>query len=109
MKKKIDIGFVILHYKTTYQTINCVNSIIKNVQEKYVISIVDNYSNNGSIELIESEFIKNKNVHIIKNNKNIGFAKGNNLGISWINNVFDVNYIVVMNNDTQILNNKFYV
>ena len=108
MKYKIDISFVILHYKTDKQTINCINSIINNIDKKYVIVVVDNYSNNGSIEKVEKKFYGNDNIKIIKSTKNIGFANGNNLGIKWINNNFDVKYIVVLNNDTKILDHNFY-
>ena len=108
MKKEIDIGFVILHYKTHEQTINCVNSIIRNLSNEYVITIVDNYSNNGSIEKVEGKFNNNKRINIIKSKENLGFAKGNNLGIEWINQNFNTKFIAVINNDTQLLNNNFY-
>lgn len=108
MKEKIDIGFVILHYKTDEQTQNCVNSIIENISCEYTITIVDNFSNNGSIEKLEKIYDKNKKIKIIKSKENLGFARGNNLGIEWINNNFEAKFIAVINNDTKLLNNKFY-
>lgn len=108
MKKKIDIAFVILHYKTDEQTINCINSIIHNINKKYIIAVVDNCSNNGSIERVEKIFESNKSIIIIKSKKNLGFANGNNLGIKYINDSYDTKYIVALNNDTKILDNDFY-
>ena len=109
MKTKINIGFVILHYKTYKQTINCVKSILENNNyKKIIITIVDNFSNNGSIEIIEKEFKTYENIKILKCNKNLGFARGNNVGIKWINDNYSTKYIAVLNNDTQIINKDFY-
>ena len=70
--------YVILHYLTAEDTINCVESILKQNEECKII-IVDNASNNGSIEQIEERYKKNTSIIIIKNEKNLGFADGNNI------------------------------
>ena len=48
--------FVILHYKTEKDTIECINSI-KKLSGNYSIVVVDNASNNGSIEAVENELM----------------------------------------------------
>ena len=73
----------------------------------YFIVIVDNFSENGSIEKIKNEYLSNNKIYVIKNNFNMGFARGNNVGIRWININYSAKFIVVLNNDTQILNNEF--
>ncbi len=108
LKKRLSFGFVILHYKTDAQTCRCIDSIINNINDdNYIIIVVDNFSNNGSIEKVEKKYRKNKKIHILKNNKNLGFARGNNVGINWLNDNYKVEFIVVLNNDTQIISNDF--
>jgi GT2 family glycosyltransferase len=59
---------------------------------------------NGGIREVECEIEKissNKKLVLIKNNENLGFAKGNNVGIRYaIKNSAD--YIFLLNNDTNI-------
>lgn len=54
---EINIAFVVLHYNVFQETINCVRSIISNIDtEKYIVIVVDNYSQNESYELLANEF-----------------------------------------------------
>jgi GT2 family glycosyltransferase len=60
---------------------NCLNSIKKNTKYKrYKIIVVDNNSKDGSQKMIKIKF---KEVDLIKNKKNRGFAGGNNDGIKY--------------------------
>lgn len=90
--------FVILHYLTANDTIECVDSILT-IQGSYHVVIVDNGSNNGSIEIVEKRFINYKNIHIIKNNNNIGFASGNNVGYQFARDILHADFIAISNND----------
>lgn len=94
-------GFVILHYLTYKDTIECINSIIKNVDDKndYSIVVVDNFSNNGSIEKVKKFFKKNENIYFIENKVNLGFAKGNNVGYEFCKEKLKCNVILILNND----------
>ena len=100
-------GFVILHYLTADDTINCVNSIFCKCKGNYEIVIVDNFSNNGSIEKVEKN-IKNKIVHIIKNNENLGFAKGNNIGYKYCKDKLKCDTIIILNNDILIESDNIF-
>lgn len=95
------IAFVILHYNTIEETINCVNSIQTiHMEEEYYIVIVDNASPNGSGEVLLSMYKKEKNVHVVLSKENLGFANGNNLGYLHAKEECGANFIVVANNDT---------
>jgi len=48
----------------------------------------------------------NKKLIIIKNEKNYGFAKGNNIGIKYVLKELEVDYVLLLNNDT-VVNKKF--
>lgn len=99
-------SFVILHYKTADDTIECINSI-ELLDDKAYIVVVDNASNNGSIEKVERICKKYNNVHIIKNKANLGFAEGNNIGFNYVKNEMDADFITVLNNDIIIPDKKF--
>lgn len=104
----MNICFLILHYLTDIDTIECVQSI-ENLDgaDKANIVIVDNFSNNGSIEKVESAVNKFDNCKILYSNKNLGFAKGNNIGYSYIKKKFSNPFVVVLNNDTVIKQKDF--
>lgn len=103
-KKHINLGFVILHYMTTETTFNTVDSICKNIDtENYKIVIVDNASPNDSYEKLEKKYIENEDIVLIKNDKNWGFAKGNNIGFKYLKENYIVDFIILMNNDILLI------
>ncbi len=107
MKKKM-ISFLILHYKNIIQTVECVESILKNIKYKnYQIVIVDNGSNDNTGEELKRKYKKIKNICIIINKENLGFAKGNNIGFKFIKDNLKTDFIVMINSDTVIYQNNF--
>lgn len=87
---------IILNWNGIKDTINCIKSLKKQTYAYYDILIVDNGSNNNSITKLKK--IKEKNINIIYNPKNLGFAGGVNTGINWaISNNYD--YVALFNND----------
>lgn len=101
MHKKI--GGMILNYKDATGVINILENNL-NVFKQIVI--VDNYSNDNSIILI-SKYLEEKdldNVILIESKENNGFAKGNNLGIEYLLDKYDLDYVVCINTDILIEN-----
>ena len=98
------IAFVILNYNTYEETKECILSIEDKLDTKdYRIVIVDNCSKDGSAGKI-AEFIKGKNqIELIENPENLGFAKGNNVGITYVNQNYNPEYVVVCNSDTELI------
>lgn len=95
MKK---IAVVIVNYNGEKNTIECLNSINKLVMDnfKLLIIIVDNGSFN-EFKIPHSEF-KLGELIIIRNQENLGFAGGNNIGIKYaLNQTAD--FILLLNND----------
>lgn len=72
----INIG--ILHYKTIDKTIECVSSIIE-TEPSSNIYIIDNYSNDGSLESLKTRYSSNTNIYYICLKDNLGFARANNI------------------------------
>lgn len=95
-----NISFVILNYKTYREAIACAESILSTQsREELGIVIVDNGSGNGSAEKLKEYFAKEDRVHIVVSQENLGFAKGNNLGIRYAREKFDPDFIVAANSD----------
>lgn len=83
---KIKVGVVILNYKNYSDTINCINSIMEK-DSRYIdigIVVVDNGSNNGSVDVLREKYSGMDSISIIPLKSNEGYAKGNNVGISYL-------------------------
>lgn len=102
------ISFLILHYKNINETIECVESILKNIKYKeYNIVIVDNGSNNGTGQEIEEKYKKVEKIKVILNKENLGFARGNNIGFKYAKYNLKTDFIVMINSDTIINQSDF--
>ncbi|MUK87418.1 glycosyltransferase [Ornithinibacillus sp. L9] len=100
--------FVILHYNVLQDTIECVDSIIKIARDKKIeIVVVDNNSPNKSGRELKTIYKEYKNVHIIVNAENLGFAKGNNIGYDFAKNQLKADFVAIINNDTMMIDEYF--
>lgn len=96
----VKVSIIIINYNTFQLTCNCIQSIIdKTVDVDYEIILVDN----ASTECNPAEFIEQfPNIKLLKTSENIGFAKGNNFGITYSNG----EYILLLNSDTELTDNS---
>lgn len=93
-------SFVILHYNVIEETQKCVLSIKKYMQDfVYKIVVVDNASPNKSGNKLVQLYQNDDDVVVILNEKNLGFACGNNIGIDFARKNFQPDFVVVLNND----------
>ena len=76
-----DIGIVVLNYVNYSETIKCVSSLLKQENVSARIVIVENGSGNESAERLRGAFDGEKTVTVVDTGKNLGYAKGNNIGI----------------------------
>lgn len=104
-----DIVFLILHYMVYDETIKAISYIEKNIDtSNYRIIIVDNASTNNSYEILKERYVNNKNIVLIRNEENLGFSKGNNIGFKYAKEYFHPKYIVMMNNDVYLLEKQLF-
>ena len=97
------IGIVVLNYRTPEKTIECVDSILKYTKKKFRIYVVDNHSEDGSLDRLKGYYINFSHICIISSNENGGYSKGNNIGIRRA--VKDgAECIAVINSDVVLLN-----
>ena len=94
------VATVILHYNGAKNTLECLESLEKvNLSKETNLEIV--VVDNASKEKLKTQNskLKNKEVEVIRNEENLGYAEGNNIGIRYaLKNGAD--YILVLNNDT---------
>lgn len=94
------IAVIILNYLNYKDTDECVQSVLKQKYPDFHILVVDNGSDNGSFEYLWKKYNRYEKVNVLKAGKNYGFAKGNNIGIHYAKKNFDVEYVMLLNNDT---------
>lgn len=97
MDKKVSI--ILLNYKGTKDTLECIKSLENIEYDNYEIIIVENNSPDDSYEILKRA-IGCKHT-LIKSPSNGGFAKGNNIGIEYaMTNNSD--FVLLLNNDTLV-------
>jgi len=79
----------------------CLQSVLETNYSNFEVLLIDNGSTDGSIKQIENEYSSDPRVKIILNHINYGFAKGNNVGVK----ISKGDYIVFLNNDTEVEKN----
>ncbi len=99
---KVDVSIVIVSYNTLQLTTECIESIFKNVKGVTLeVVVVDNDSpDNSGVELKKLE-TKFKGLTVIASKDNLGFARGNNLGIKKTSG----RYLLFLNPDTIVFPN----
>jgi len=135
------VTIIILNWNGWEDTVECLESIFQINYHNFVVIVVDNASEDDSIEKLRQycngilkvnskffyysslnkpielfEYTNNElektfnsntknlsnKLFLIKNSKNYGFAKGNNIGIEYAINTFDPDYVLLLNNDTVV-------
>jgi GT2 family glycosyltransferase len=95
MKSKPNVYIILLHWRDYDHTKQCLLSLDSVTYENRTTIIVDNFSNDGSIEKLQSEF---PNVIYLFNNSNMGFSCGVNVGLRESYRL-GADYALVLNND----------
>ncbi len=102
--EKIDLSIIILSYNTKALIKKCLESIetsfVASLPKTEVI-VVDNASIDGSVEMLRDLSFNHFKLTIIQNKQNLGFAKGNNVGLKKA----EGEYILFLNSDTEIFTN----
>ena len=92
---------IILNYNNYAETRECIESLRKSLYPIEKIVLVDNGSQDGSIEQLQKDYSQDNEVHIIRNKRNLGFASGANVGIQYAFN-HRAELIFLINNDVVI-------
>ena len=89
---------VILNYNGRQITLNCVESVLKLDYPNFSVIVVDNASADDSVARFKEAFTDPR-IEILVNDKNEGYAGGNNRGVAKAL-AAGADYIFILNNDT---------
>lgn len=104
----MDIVFVILNYNIYKETVDCVESIRRNLDTRlFHIIIVDNASPDGIGNALKDLYKSDSLVTVLQNQENEGFARGNNHGIQEAKKL-NPKFICCLNNDTLLEQKNFF-
>jgi GT2 family glycosyltransferase len=100
IKTNEQVLFVVLNFKGWQETITCIDAVLKQSYKSFHIMLIENGSGDDSVEKL-SHYEKNDKITFVKNDKNLGFAGGVNMGIRY---AIDHNYpyVALLNNDAFI-------
>jgi len=70
-----------LNYNGKDLTIECVNSILKSEYKNFSVVVIDNGSTDGSVKALREKF--GNRIVILENQKNLGYARGFNVGLKF--------------------------
>ena len=96
-----DLSVIIVNYNVKEFIVNALESVFKasrNIEVEVIV--VDNASEDGSPEEIKRRFPQ---VRLIRNEKNLGFGKANNIGLEHAKG----NFILLLNPDTIVREDTF--
>ncbi len=94
------IAILIVSYNSREDISPCLESVLANCEDSIIqrIVVIDNASHDGSADYIEEHFPQ---VELVRSRENLGFAGGNNLGWSHIQETGEpVDHLVLLNPDT---------
>lgn len=107
----IQVGIIIVNYKTNNETIRFVKEELSKIKVRSIIVIVNNsfddsdglkFKNSLDAVILNSGNLVTKetgSVYLINSSENLGFARGNNLGAEFILKNFKTDYLLFTNND----------
>jgi N-acetylglucosaminyl-diphospho-decaprenol L-rhamnosyltransferase len=93
----LDLSIVIVNWNVCDLLRDCLNSVQNTVHNiTYEIIVVDSASSDASVDMVKSEF---PNVKLLAQNENVGFTRGNNLGLA----IATGRHLFLLNPDTVVL------
>jgi GT2 family glycosyltransferase len=98
----MQLSIIILNYNVRYFLEQCVLSVQKALEGiDGEIIVIDNASSDASCEMMKTKF---PHIKLIENKDNLGFPKGNNIGVAQAKG----KYICILNPDTVVAEDTFF-
>jgi GT2 family glycosyltransferase len=92
------VCIVVLHWRNYERTVGALRSLRNVTYRNYRVIVVDNFSNDGSVEKLEQQF---PDCEFLRNESNLGFARGCNRGIHAARSA-GADYVLLLNNDMEV-------
>jgi GT2 family glycosyltransferase len=93
------VTIVVLNWNGKSLTLDCLDSLSAIDTPRVELTVVDNASTDGSVEAIRETY--GRDVTVIVNDENLGFARGNNVGIEHALKR-GTDFVLLLNNDTVV-------
>jgi GT2 family glycosyltransferase len=93
------VAIVILQWRRPEETAACLRTVAALTYQNYAVLVVDNHSADGSVARLREEF---PSLAVHETAANLGFAGGCNVGIRSALADPDVDYVMLLNNDTRV-------
>jgi len=98
----MQLSVIILNYNVRFFLEQCVLSVQKALEGiDGEIIVIDNASSDDSCEMMKTKF---PNIKLVENKDNLGFPKGNNIGVAQAKG----EYICILNPDTVVAEDTFF-
>ncbi|MGD0331017.1 MAG: glycosyltransferase family 2 protein [Dehalococcoidia bacterium] len=94
------VSIIILNWNGLEDTIECLESLKKITYPNYEVIVVDNASANNEAQILREKF--GDYIYLIQNDRNYGFAEGNNIAIRHVLSKSELKYVLLLNNDTVV-------
>lgn len=94
-------AIVLLNFNSFEDTDECVESVLQIDEKDFKIIVVDNASQDNSLEKLQTKYHNQPKVEFVVSSENLGFSGGCNLGIRKALNE-EFTYILLLNNDTLV-------
>ena len=96
-----NLALIILNYNSCDDTLRCVRKLLSFKRDFHII-VVDNMSSDDSYERLTKQLGGRKNVDLIESGRNGGYSFGNNLGMKYAIENYDVKILGILNPDVII-------
>lgn len=96
MIKNKQLSIIIVNYNSGNYAVSCIDSLFKQVGVGFEIIVIDNASQDNSIDLLQEKFADQ--IMLIKSDENLGFGRANNLAVTKASG----EYLLLLNPDTII-------
>lgn len=98
--KNKKLSVIIVSYNSEKFIGSCIDSVLKYLPKNSELLVIDNNSSDKTAQILEKYLPK---IKLIKSDKNLGFAKANNLAVESTAG----EYLFLLNPDTQVYSNVF--
>jgi GT2 family glycosyltransferase len=98
LQRQADVAVIVLNWNRRDDTLRCLESLVAVADPVLDIIVVDNASTDDSRDAIRARF---PNVQQLQNERNLGFAEGNNTGLRAVL-AAGYPYVILLNNDTVV-------
>lgn len=92
------LAVVLINYNNEDDTVACLDTLVDQTLDEVLTVVVDNGSDPGSFEHVRERF---EFPVYLRNEENLGFTGGNNVGIEYALDA-GAEYVLLLNNDTEL-------